>query len=99
MGADPMKPDIFLQIDWMQNDDHSHKLDPAAIKKIVDAFAASPYVSPTGSVGINLHVDEGSDSILNFTSNATWGALSKARQLTHVDSLGANDASGNYDWS
>jgi hypothetical protein len=98
MGADPNKPDIFLHIDWMKNDSHSHKLNPVAIKKIVDSFAASPYTSPTGSVGINLHVDQGPDSILNFTTNATWGALSRARELTHVDTLGAA-AGGGYSWS
>src|SRR5205823_1514384 len=89
MGADPKKPDIFLHIDWMQDDTHSHALSAAAIKKVVDAFANAPYVSPTGSRGINLHVDQGPTSILNFTTNTTWGTLSRARALTHVDNLGS----------
>jgi hypothetical protein len=108
MGADPQKPDIFLQIDWMDCaqaggdcaalDTHSHHLDPTAVKKVVDAFAVAPYTSPTGSKGINLHVDQGPGSILNFTNNATWGALSKATALTHVNSIGAF-VGGSYEWT
>ena len=33
----------FSQIDWMADATHSHALSSAAIKKVVDAFAASPY--------------------------------------------------------
>jgi hypothetical protein len=98
MGANPNKPDIFLQIDWMATAGHTHALTAAAIKKVVDAFAASPYTSPTGSVGINLHVDEGPGSIMNYATNATWGSLSRATQLTEVASLGSSGAGG-YDWS
>lgn len=99
MGADVNKPDIYLQIDWMQDLAHSHVLLSAAVKKVVDAFAASPYTSPTGSVGVNLHVDQGPTSILNFTTSTTWGALSRAQALTHVSNLGTSDAFGNYDWT
>lgn len=98
MGADKNKPDIFLQVDWMADASHSHALTAAAIKKVVDAFAASPYRSPTGSTGINLHVDEGSSSVMNPATGATWGSLSWAHQLTHVSNLGTSGAGG-YDWS
>lgn len=98
MGADPQKPDVFLQVDWMADAAHSHKLDPAAIKRVVDAFAASPYTSPTGSVGINLHVDEGPTSIMNYSTNATWGALSRAKAISETNPLGAN-VGNDYDWT
>lgn len=98
MGADKDKPDIFLEIDWMADASHSHALSSAAIRKVVDAFAASPYTSPTGSVGINLHVDQGPSSIMNFATNATWGSLSQGNQLAHVNNLGTSGAGG-YDWS
>lgn len=98
MGADRNRPDIFLQIDWMRDDSHSHQLDPRAIRRVVEAFDSSPYSSPTGSTGINLHVDQGPDSILNFETNATWGSLSRARALTEVNPLGTG--SGNsYNWN
>lgn len=98
MGADPKKPDIFIQIDWMADTTHSHKLRSEAIRRVVDAFANSPYSSPTGSKGINLHVDQGPDSILNFSTGATWGTLSRAQSVTHVNILGT--FSGNdYNWT
>ncbi len=97
MGADIRKPDIFLHIDWMEDAGHSHKLRQDAVRKVAEAFASSSYVSPTGSVGINLHVDQGPDSILDFTTGATWGALSQARSLTHVNNLGTSG--GGYNWS
>jgi hypothetical protein len=98
MGADAQKPDIFLQIDWMADSTHTHKLDATAIKTVVDAFANSPYTSPTGSVGINLHVDQGSDSIMNYATNQTWGSLSRARALPHVNNLGTSSG-GSYSWT
>src|SRR5262245_16267916 len=59
MGADPMRPDIFLQIDWMTDAEHDQRPSAEAIQLVVDAFANAPYESPTGSVGIALHVDAG----------------------------------------
>ncbi|MFC4145230.1 PxKF domain-containing protein [Micromonospora mangrovi] len=98
MGADVNKPDIFLQVDWMQDATHNQRLSAAAIKTVVDSFAASPYTSPTGSVGINLHVDEGPTSIMNHATNATWGSLSRANQLAYTANLGTSGPGG-YDWS
>ncbi len=97
MGADRKRADIFLQIDWMQGT-HNQKLTPAAIKKVVQAFAASPYVAANGSTGINLHVDEGPTSILDFNTNSTWGTLSRARALPEQIDLGTGMAD-TYDWS
>ena len=80
MGADPAKPDIFLQIDGMAGAEHDQRPSPAAIKLVVDAFANAPYVGPSGSVGIRLHVDAGPDSLLG-DPGITWGPLSRARVL------------------
>src|ERR1700675_2538607 len=41
-GADPTRPDIYLQYDYMVlpgRDGHSHRPHPQAIKAVVDAFA------------------------------------------------------------
>jgi hypothetical protein len=104
MGADVNKPDIFVQIDFMANSTHSHALSAAAIKIVVDAFANAPYISKSGSIGINLHVDAGPNSIMNFATNQTWGPLSRSRQLGEVPQLGTAtvDGSGNilvYNWT
>ncbi len=104
MGADVNKPDIFIQIDFMANAAHSHAMSPAAIKAVVDAFANAPYISRSGSIGINLHVDAGPNSIMNFATGQTWGSLSRSRQLGEVPQLGTAtvDGSGNvlvYNWT
>ena len=97
MGADPMKPDLFLQVDWMAGAEHDQRPSPEALAMLVEAFAAAPYVSPTGSVGITLHVDAGPDSTLG-APGVTWGVLSRARVLAWQKNLGTA-ASGTYDWS
>ncbi len=104
MGADVNRPDIFIQLDWMADATHSDALSAAAIKRVVDAFASSPYRSPTGSIGINLHIDAGPNSVMNHTTGATWGALSRALKVTHVTNFGVAkvDASNNavsYNWA
>ncbi len=101
MGADPNKPDIFIQIDWMQGSGKDQRLRATAIQMVVDAFANSPYTSPTGSVGINMHIDQGSGSNLHrgSMSTTTWGSLSRAQSITFQNNLGAVDASGNYIWT
>ena len=98
MGADPNKPDVFLQIDWMQDATHNQSLSSAAIQQVVTAFANSPYVSPTGSIGINMHVDEGAGSTLNFATGTTWGALGKAQSIPWQNNLGTLTG-GQYDWT
>ena len=97
MGADPDRPDIFLQIDAMVDETHDQRPDPAALARVVDAFARSPYASPTGSVGIRLHIDAGPDSVMT-EDGRRWGALSRARLLPWRDNLGTA-ATGTYDWS
>src|SRR5450631_4266215 len=81
MGATINRPDIFVQLDFMADNTHSHALASSEIQVIVTAFANAPYVSRTGSSGINLHVDDGPTSILNFATNQTWSGLSRAKQL------------------
>ncbi|MFD8786858.1 OmpL47-type beta-barrel domain-containing protein [Kitasatospora sp. NPDC059599] len=93
MGADVNRPDIFVHLDWMADDTpgnvHSHQLSAQAIKRVVDAFANAPYQRRGApGPGINLHVDAGPDSILDFSTGRTWGALSRARQVAEVDNLG-----------
>ncbi|MDQ3933822.1 MAG: hypothetical protein M3340_04235 [Actinomycetota bacterium] len=85
MGADPNRKDVFVELDWMP----PHQLEPAAIAKVVDAFANAP--EP-----IALHVDAGPGSPMK--PGATWGSLSRAGPLPHRDVLGSYSGS-TYDWS
>lgn len=49
LGAGPMVPDVFVQIDWMAST-HDHHPRAAALQTVIDSFA---------STGINLHIDDG----------------------------------------
>ncbi|MEU2623525.1 hypothetical protein ABZ642_36400 [Streptomyces sp. NPDC007157] len=98
MGASVNKPDIFVQVDWMANQTHSHALSAEAIKRVVTAFANSPYRRHSPSTGINLHVDAGPDSILDFAADKKWGDLSTARQLPETKNLGTS-VNGLYQWN
>ncbi|MFS4095773.1 OmpL47-type beta-barrel domain-containing protein [Streptomyces sp. AF1A] len=98
MGATVDKPDVFVQVDWMADTTHTHALSPEAIKRVVDAFANSPYRRHSPSTGINLHVDAGPNSIVNFATGKTWGNLSAARQLPEMRNLGTSTG-GRYQWN
>jgi Tol biopolymer transport system component len=96
MGADPMRKDVFVELDSMPG----HQLSAAALKKVIDAFAAAA-VPTTGGLkpGIALHVDNGPDSIMDPTTGARWGSLSKGtRTLQHVPVLGSY-RNGAYSWA
>lgn len=58
MGANPLIPDIFMQIDWMQstglpNPDHTHNPQLAALNMVGAAFKTR---------GINMHFDVGASN-------------------------------------
>lgn len=89
MGADPNIPDIFIQVDWMADTGHSHRLQQNAIQLVVGSFA---------NRGYQMHVDQGADSILDFSTMTTWGTLSRARQIPHVDPIGSFSGP-DYDWT
>jgi PKD repeat protein len=104
MGSDPLRKDIFIEIDYMVGYvcipnpygypvwcfDYDHQPKEDAIAQVVQAFAAAPNSNPDGSFGITLHVDSGPDSIMSPNTGDTWGNLSEAEllQLTPVDPLG-----------
>jgi hypothetical protein len=68
MGADWMRKDVFVEIDWMEegfDESQSHRPKPAAIDRVVASFANSLATNPDGSTGINLHVDFGQGGVWN----------------------------------
>jgi hypothetical protein len=49
-GAHPLRKDIFLEIDWMENEDHSHRPKGEAISLVEEAFGNAPVrVCETGT--------------------------------------------------
>jgi hypothetical protein len=54
-GADPFHKDLYLEVDWMQ-DEHSHAPEAQGLSDVAAAFAASPVANPDGQSGVTLHV-------------------------------------------
>jgi hypothetical protein len=87
MGADPRHKDLFVELDAMDN----HPYDPAAASAVIAAFAAGSISNPDGKNGVTLHLDTGSDAVMNPKTAAKWGSRSQANSLTHKDVLGTLD--------
>lgn len=99
MGADPRHKDLFLQIDYMADDKHSHKPKAEALKIVIDAFARAPVTNPDGKNGINIHIDAGPDTIMNPVTKAIWKKLSESHRLKHQETLGTDYGGTDYDFT
>jgi hypothetical protein len=75
IGANPQKPDIFVEMDWYQQLGsvalaHTHKPWPLALQLVVNAFANAPVqVNVNGqqvSTGMVLHIDAGEVGLFNL---------------------------------
>lgn len=66
-GADPLRKDIFVEIDYMQG----YKPNQTAINAVVAAFNKAPVSNPDGINGINLHVTT-DDQIPLHTNMNIW---------------------------
>jgi hypothetical protein len=93
MGADPRHKDLFVEVDHMAG----HKLDPAAAREVKQAFTRSPVPNPDGKTGINLHLDNGPDSIMNPVTDERWGARSKSNQVAHRNVIVAGTVWDDFD--
>jgi hypothetical protein len=96
MGADPDHKDLFVELDAQPG----MRLDQAAIDRVVQAFADAPVANPDGTSGINLHVDNGPNSVMDPETGDRWGALSEAGDNIGGGAvLGAFEANGiDYNW-
>ncbi|KAF1995541.1 hypothetical protein P154DRAFT_526247 [Amniculicola lignicola CBS 123094] len=99
MGARVDTPDIFVQVDRMAGDStHDHNFSDAAIRIVVEAFKNSPWKNAAGEIkGINLHVDAGRDSIMDFQTGAKWGDLSRSRIIPEDANFGTGGVN-DYSW-
>ncbi|TAE01977.1 MAG: tandem-95 repeat protein [Oscillatoriales cyanobacterium] len=76
MGANPLRKDLFLEIDWLKPDlvtngsktiNRDFSPQPEAIDFLVDMFAKAPFKNPDGSTGISVHVDAGKTLYRNMS--------------------------------
>ena len=99
MGADKNHKDIFVEVDYMADNTHSHLPSVAMLQTVIEAFNNAPVSNPDGTTGIHIHIDAGPNSIMNPVTGELWGALSRATILAHTDIFGGLDASGDYNWT
>jgi len=104
MGADPQHKDIFVEIDYMVLSGaggHTHKPKADALQIVIDAFDTAPVTNPDGTTGIHIHIDAGSDTIMDPVTNALWGSRSESDALAHQANLGTTTASPQcrYQWT
>ncbi|MBL7500168.1 hypothetical protein I6A81_28765 [Frankia sp. CN7] len=60
LGANPLRKDVFVEVDCLVAASHSHCPDQSALTDVVRAFAAAPVSNPgDGTTGIQLHLDTG----------------------------------------
>lgn len=79
MGADPNKPDIFVEVDWMEGYDPNEYAD--ALWIVYQQFADHK---------INLHIDAGPD-FRDYVTNQEWGSKSAASEIEFCDTLKKSD--------
>ena len=101
MGADPKVPDIFIEADWME--DPGRVVEVMGVKKVVGAKDTSPGSAALWTVyrrfknhGINIHIDAGPKSVMNYETGATWGSLSGASALPFQETFDVGDNYENW---
>jgi von Willebrand factor type A domain-containing protein/peptidase M66-like protein len=93
MGADPYRKDIFVEIDFMENSDHSHRPSENALRIVTEAFDRAPVKNKLGRRdGIALHIDAGPLSLTykgyiagGNGTDVIWGNISKSGPVGHRD--------------
>jgi len=90
MGADPMRKDVFVEIDWMRRGPYARGHWPrrVALERIRAAFDAAPVWNPDGSTGISIHLDAGPHSIMDPATGRQWNELSRSNSLPYIYRLG-----------
>ncbi len=89
MGADPNKPDIFVEVDWMVNSTHNFRPTSTAMRMVYEAFQNSP------NGGINIHIDFGSDST-DFVTGKRWSSYPGGSGGNSVSFSANLDLTNNY---
>jgi len=108
MGADPRHKDIFIHVDYMETDPgikgaHSHKLLAVGMNFLESTFNTAPVPNIDGTNGIHLHIDCGSDCIMNPVTGKLWGAASQASPLPEQTPFDPQtyvpNATPNFNWA
>jgi len=74
MGADPLRKDVFVEVDYMMDATHNEQPMQSGLDKVIAMFANAPVGNPDGSTGITLHVHV-DDAIPWIETLGTTGAM------------------------
>ncbi|HEY4364159.1 MAG TPA: choice-of-anchor D domain-containing protein [Bryobacteraceae bacterium] len=100
MGANKDHKDIFIHADWMVGKDHAHIPKRGGMALAQAAFLNAPVSNPDGKNGILVHIDCGTDCVMNPATGATWGPLSKAVGQSEREPLSDTDyKTQQFDWT
>jgi hypothetical protein len=81
MGVVLDRPNVLVQLDWMEDASHNQQLRQAAIDTVIGAFDKEPVVHRGATrSGVTLIIDAGPDSTI-APGGAKWGALSRAQKV------------------
>lgn len=99
MGIVMDRPNVLVQLDWMEDASHNQQLRQAAIDAVIAAFDQEPVVHRGASrAGISLIVDAGPDSTIN-PGGAKWGSLSRAKKVTWSQYLLTGNRDDGYQYA
>ncbi len=99
MGADPNKPDVFVEVDWMVKpkiEVLSFELKPEISYKPSENSMYMVY-EQFKNHGINLHIDAGPDST-DFVTGKKWGDLSGGNEVEYTKILKTENEEGDIIW-
>jgi hypothetical protein len=58
-GANPLRKDVYVEVDWMRGATHTHEFRRAGRDRVEDAFTRAPVSNASGESGVNIHIDAG----------------------------------------
>lgn len=87
MGVELDRPNVYVQLDWMEDATHDQRLRQAALDRVIRAYDQVPVTFRGASrPGINLVIDQGPDSTIE-PGGAKWGSLSRASKIPWSEGL------------
>ncbi|NJK85911.1 MAG: DNRLRE domain-containing protein, partial [Bacteroidales bacterium] len=75
LGASPHHKDLFLEIDWLEDDTHSHKPHPWAIQTFINLFQC---------YGIRAHVDVGNMGGGNAIPHSLGDGITSSKEIIEL---------------
>ncbi len=96
MGASAVRKDVFVEVDYMEDtgttNPHSDAFSVESLTRVAQAYLDAPVANLDGSTGISLHIDAGPHYLMDPLTGATWGTLSEANAVPHLESFGVNSS-------